>query len=249
MSPKTTSKLLSALLVALALGGAEVRTQAGGPALEKDILVEVEECLDARCEKSAPMNLEQMLLLETTLWNRGRRQGLVVLRSRYRPPNIISFGDFAFDEVAFGPTRPTERLYAVDRLTFWPVGKSPYVVRRRPSRYVVRVPRRETTFLLELRSDARASNASLGESQPELSVVPEVFGLPMGVFGLFETKGLNVTWNGRRVIAFPNLRPGRSYQLRLQSGGRVFQAGQGQRLSGMRWSGPYEVPTVGVVKR
>ena len=217
-----------------------------GALLQTDVRVEVEECLDELCTTAAPMPIEQAIRLETTLWNRAARRGVVVLGSRYRQPNVISFGDVAFDQVTFGPTRTLEQVYAVDRLTFWDTNRKPFVERRGPGRYVVRLPRRTTTFLLALPGLSLPSPGVLSSEDAGIVAVPELFGFAFGFLGLLETPGRFVSWNGKVHAAFPKLTAHRSYEIRLKTTGLKFTASARPTLGGIRWRNAFDVPSKGV---
>ena len=246
--PQARSIAAGVVLSGLLIWAPGVLSQAPGLAVQKNVHVELEECLDPACATSAPMPLHQAVRLETTLWNHGERQGLAVMLSRYRSPNSIWFGDVAFDQITFGPTRSLEQLYDVDRGTFWPIDRAPFVSRRGPGRYVVRIPRRGTTFLLPLSMDS-AALAPAPTVAPEVIAVPEFLGIGLGLFGLLETHGIVVTWNGKWYAAFPRLRAGAAYQLRLRGAPFVFVSNGKAQLAGVRWKNAYDYPSTGVKRR
>ncbi len=123
---------------------------------EKGVVVKLEQCLNQACDQTDVISPRDGLELETTLWDKEKKQGIVVVRERYRAPNRIEFGDLYFDHIAFSPTRKMKSLYDVDRLTLWPKN-SKYVRREKAGVYTVRIPRREGTVLLGLTGiDAQA---------------------------------------------------------------------------------------------
>lgn len=250
--------LLGFVLVIAQSGLPVLRAQIAtdSPLLKRDVRVELEVCLNEQCTGTAPMPISEAMQLELTLWNTRTRTGTAFGRDRYRAPNILLCGDVAFDEWAFGPTRPMEQLYAVDRLTFWPLDHRPFVLARGQSQYVVRLPRRPGSFVLRLDAVTRPSGAAgagpVAVARPtnrtrvlEVVAVPEFFGVGAGLLGIFEHKGRLGSFLGSPVIVFSKLAQGRSYQLRLPPQ-LTFARSRKNWIGGVRWASTSDIPSLEV---
>lgn len=200
--------------------------------MDGESTVWLEQCLDASCNRTAPVLAPQAAEVEVTLWNHSRRTGVVALASRYRAPNRIEFGRVIFDHVAFGPTRRMQELYLVDRLSFWPVTQHPHALVRPTNQITVRLPRRETTQLLEL-------IVPQGAGAPgQISIAPVYLGMRMGLMGFWEITAHRVVWNQREFLAFPGAKIGRDFELRLPPGPLVVKK-TGRKHHRLRWQDPY----------
>jgi len=115
---------------------------------EENVVVKLEQCIDKPCKRTEMISIDDGIKLETILWDKEKKQGIVVLRQHYQEPNMIRFGALHFDHVAFSPTRSMSRLYDVDRLTLWPKKGTRFIRNEKKGAYILALPRRESTLLI-----------------------------------------------------------------------------------------------------